>query len=208
MVDAYNLYLGGYLPKVPAKSSVHKKSELKAIYSSIVNLNKQSPLVMVNLSDEKQAYALDVKEMAMEMKSSTGSVLDKANDKPAKEAALRETAATFNRLLARSDEYASRNNRPSRPGGELRNLVFEFKDELADAGFEMDELNFLKAPKEIGEVPESFIKALNKKSEYMSMNPIEYLDKKICSYGFLVNRNVGTSYGESIYSGMLFNYYC
>lgn len=208
MVDVYNFYIGGYLPKVPAKSTIHKKSELKSIYNNIVNINKKSPLALVNLSQEKQAYALDVKEMAMVLKSSTSEVLNDENDDQTKQSALKETEETFNRLLRRSDEFASLNNKPSRPGGELRNLVHEYKSELEEAGFTVDELNYLSAPEESVSLPTIFLKALNKKSEYMSMNPIEYIDKKICSYGFLNNKNIGSSYGESMYSGMLFNFYC
>ena len=49
MIAAYNLYLGGYLPKVSPKNSVHNKSELKSKYKSIVSLNNANPLVMVKL---------------------------------------------------------------------------------------------------------------------------------------------------------------
>ena len=47
MVEAYNLYLGGYLPKVSPKSNVHNRSELKSKYKSIMSLNNATPLVMV-----------------------------------------------------------------------------------------------------------------------------------------------------------------
>ena len=67
MIAAYNLYLGGYLPKVSPKNSVHNKSELKSKYKSIVSLNNANPLVMVKLSDDAQAYVLNVKEMSMEL---------------------------------------------------------------------------------------------------------------------------------------------
>ncbi len=208
MVDVYNLYIGGYLPKVPDKTNVHKKSELKRIYKKILDNNKQSPLVMVRLSDQKQAYALDVKRISMELKVATGETLDNAEGAEEQQAALEKTVSKFNQLLTRSDEFAAAQGTPSRPGGELRNLVHSFKDELRESGFEMDSLNFLKAPKEVKKVPRQFIEALDKKSEYMSRNVAEYIDKKVCSYGFLNNKNMGSYYGESVYSGMLFNSYC
>jgi hypothetical protein len=208
MVDVYNLYIGGYLPKVPDKLNVHKKSELKKIYKNIRDNNKQSPLVMVRLSNDKQAYALDVKRIAMELKAATGETLDNADGTEVQEAALNDTVSIFNHLLKRSDEFAAKQGKPSRPGGELRNLVHSFKNELAESGFEIDSLNFLKAPKSLGKIPKGFLEALDKKSEYMSRNVAEYIDKKVCSYGFMNNKNIGSYYGESVYSGMLFNSYC
>ena len=47
MLDVYNLYLGGYLPKVSPKTNVHNKHELRTKYKSIVSLNNANPLVMV-----------------------------------------------------------------------------------------------------------------------------------------------------------------
>lgn len=67
MVEAYNFYLGGYLPKVSPKTNVHNKHELKTKYKNILSLNNAIPLVMVKLSDDTQSYALKVKELSMEL---------------------------------------------------------------------------------------------------------------------------------------------
>ena len=42
MIAAYNLYLGGFLPEVSPKNSIHNKRELKNKYKSIVSLNNLS----------------------------------------------------------------------------------------------------------------------------------------------------------------------
>ena len=118
----------------------------------------------------------------------------------------------FNKLLKRSDEYGQENGRPSRPGGELRNLVDVNAGELIQSGFTIDEDGFLKAPDfENGasvNVPKNFAKQLQDKCEHMSMNPMEYVERKIYSYAHLHRRGVGSAYESSIYSGMLFNSYC
>ena len=210
MVEAYNLYLGGYLPKVSPKTNVHNKRELKTKYKNIVSLNNATPLVMVKLSNDTQAYALNVKEMSMEL----GEAAEQALTGRTKDATenLSKMSDIFNKLLERSDEFGQKNGRPSRPGGELRMLVDRNAGELIEAGFSIDEKGFLTIPE--GEetvelkVPENFVKQLVEKCEKMSMNPMEYVEKKVYSYAHLYRSDIGTSYESSMYSGMLFNSYC
>ena len=210
MVEVYNRYLGGYLPNVPARSSVHRKDELKNIYKNIRHVNQQSPLALVRLSDDRQAYALDVKEMSMELSAATDDALSEDLEMNDREQAIEQTVDVFNRLLKRSDEYGQANGKPSRPGGELRNLVKEFSDELKAGGFEIQEDYSLTAPESLvkDNIPEQFLTSLYYKSQSMSMNPMEYVEKKVFSYAFLNKQNQPSTYQETIYSGMLFNSYC
>lgn len=208
MIAAYNLYLGGYLPKVSPKSSVHNKSELKSKYKSIVSLNNANPLVMVRLSDDTQAYALNVKEMSMELYEAAEDTMADTGDKIATN--LKRVTDVFNKLLARSDEFGENNQKPSRPGGELRRLVESYNGELTQAGIGIDENGFLSVSeeKENLTVPEMFLKSLSDKAEKMSMNPMEYVEKKVYSYAHLYRSDIGSAYEPSVYSGMLFNSYC
>lgn len=210
MVAAYNLYLGGYLPKVSPKTNVHNKRELKNKYRSIVSMNNANPLVMVKLSNDTQAYALNVKEMSMELGEAAQEALE-SRPEDVKEN-LQSMTGLFNKLLKRSDEYGQQNGRPSRPGGELRNLVDMNAGELIQSGFSIDDKGFLTAPdfdNDSGlKVPENFAKQLQEKCEHMSMNPMEYVEKKVYSYAHLYQSRVGSAYESSIYSGMLFNSYC
>lgn len=207
MVNVYNFYMGGYLPKVSPKNSVHKKSELKMKYKSIISLNNANPLVIVRLSDSTQAYALNVKEMSMELGEAAYDTLE-AREEDVRDGLFKMTDL-FNKLLRRSDEYAQENDSPSRPGGELRNLVDNHTAELFEAGIGIDARGFLQIPKDSPvEVPERFTRQLAEKAEQMSMNPMAYVDKKVYSYGHLYRSDVGTAYEVSLYSGMLFNSYC
>lgn len=210
MVEVYNRYLGGYLPNVPARSSVHRKDELKNIYKNIRHVNQQSPLALVRLSDDRQAYALDIKEMSMELSAATDDALSEDLEMNDREQAIEQTVDVFNRLLKRSDEYGQANGKPSRPGGELRNLVKEFSDELKAGGFEIQEDYSLTAPESLvkDNIPKQFLTSLYYKSQSMSMNPMEYVEKKVFSYAFLNKQNQPSTYQETIYSGMLFNSYC
>ncbi len=210
MLNVYNLYLGGYLPNIAPKSNVHNKRELKNKYKSIVSLNNSNPLVMIKLSNSTQAYALDVKEMSMELGEAAQDVLEGSPEKQQEN--LKRMSGMFNKLLKRSDEYGEENGRPSRPGGVLRNLVRLHAESLRDSGFEIDEKGYLKPPSysdgEMAELPKGFVDQLRAKSEEMSMNPMEYVEKKVYSYAHLYQNDIGSAYETSIYSGMLFNSYC
>lgn len=65
--NVYNYLSTTYLPKSPTRNTTHKKSQLRDIYSTIVKLNKQSPLYMLKLSEESQKIALDIKSSALSL---------------------------------------------------------------------------------------------------------------------------------------------
>jgi hypothetical protein len=207
MVEAYNFYLGGYLPKVSPKTNVHNKHELKTKYKNILSLNNAIPLVMVKLSNDTQSYALKVKELSMELGEVAEDALEgRQADVPDY---LGKMTDIFNDLLSRSDRYGEKTRKPSRPGGELRNLVEKNAGELIEAGFSIDEKGFLTSPtEEEAKVPQNFMEQLADKCEHMSMNPMEYVEQKVYSYAHLYRNDIGTAYESSLYSGMLFNSYC
>ena len=49
-------------PTSPSANNTHKKSELRSLYTHIINMNKRSPLYKVSLSDESQLFAISLKE--------------------------------------------------------------------------------------------------------------------------------------------------
>lgn len=64
----YNNYLATYSPSTTRYDS-HKKSELRNTYNSIVKLNKESPWFLPITSKDTQAYAVNLKENARELRS-------------------------------------------------------------------------------------------------------------------------------------------
>ncbi len=122
---------------------------------------------------------------------------------------MNRVLSLYNGLLKRSDEYGEENHKPSRPGGELRYLVEGHTAELFESGIAIDSDGFLSFSDEAEiKVPEKFITDLASKAEQMSMNPMEYVDKKVYSYAHLYQSDIGTAYQASAFSGMLFNSYC
>ncbi|MCR5277949.1 MAG: flagellar filament capping protein FliD [Lachnospiraceae bacterium] len=62
--NVYNYYLTTYAPKSDSRFDTHKKSELRGVYNSIVNMNKEAPLFIVDKSQETKEYAVGIKENA------------------------------------------------------------------------------------------------------------------------------------------------
>ncbi len=62
--NVYNYYLTTYAPKSDSRFDTHKKSELRGLYNSIVNMNKEAPLFIVDKSQETKEYAVGIKENA------------------------------------------------------------------------------------------------------------------------------------------------
>lgn len=67
MTSIYNYYMTTYAPKSDARLDSHKKSELKDIYSNILKINKESPLYILNRSEETKSFAISLKESARQL---------------------------------------------------------------------------------------------------------------------------------------------
>ena len=69
--SVYDYYLTTSASKPATRSDTHKKSELRNIYNTIVKISKKSPLYKVDVSENIQRYAIDLKENARFIKSKT-----------------------------------------------------------------------------------------------------------------------------------------
>lgn len=70
----YNHYLTAYAPKSVSQYDTHKKSELRNVYNSIVKLNKESPLYILDTSRESRAFAVGLKENARLLRNTIASL--------------------------------------------------------------------------------------------------------------------------------------
>lgn len=73
-LSIYNHFLTSYAPKGTTSLDTHKKSELKNIYNSIIKLNKESPLYLLDNSRDSKAYAIGLKENARELQNTIASL--------------------------------------------------------------------------------------------------------------------------------------
>ena len=67
--SVYNFYLTTYAPKTNSRYDTHKKSELRSVYNSIVDQNKDAPLYILHTNNETQGFAVGVKEDARNLKN-------------------------------------------------------------------------------------------------------------------------------------------
>ncbi len=72
--NVYNHYLTTYAPKSATRYHAHKKSELRNVYNSIVKLNKEAPLSIVDTSEAAQKYVVGIKENARELRNTITSL--------------------------------------------------------------------------------------------------------------------------------------
>ena len=71
----YNHYLTTYAPKgINSRFDTHKKSELRGIYNSIVKMNKEAPLAILDTSKDTQEFAVGLKEGARFLHNSLASM--------------------------------------------------------------------------------------------------------------------------------------
>ncbi len=72
--SVYNFYVTTYAPKTNSRYDTHKKSELRSVYSSIVNQNKDAPLYLLHNDTETREFAIGVKENARSLKNTIASL--------------------------------------------------------------------------------------------------------------------------------------
>ena len=74
LTNVYNFYMTTYAPKSSTRYDTHKKSELRSVYNSIVKMNKESPLFILDTSKESQQFAVGIKENARELRNTIASL--------------------------------------------------------------------------------------------------------------------------------------
>ena len=74
LTNVYNFYMTSYAPKSSTPYDSHKKSELRSVYNSIVKMNKESPLFILDTSKESQRFAVGMKENARELRNTIASL--------------------------------------------------------------------------------------------------------------------------------------
>lgn len=70
----HNHYLTTYAPSSVTRYDTHKKSELRAVYNSIVKLNKESPWYLPVKNMDVQQYAIGLKESARDLHNTIASL--------------------------------------------------------------------------------------------------------------------------------------
>ena len=73
--NVYNHYLTTYAPNSSvSKYDTHKKSELRGIYNSMLKLNKDAPLYLLNSAQDSREFAVNLKENARALRNTIASI--------------------------------------------------------------------------------------------------------------------------------------
>lgn len=73
--NIYNHYLTTYAPNsTVSKYDTHKKSELRGVYNSMLKLNKDAPLYILDSSSETREFAVGLKENARALRNTIASL--------------------------------------------------------------------------------------------------------------------------------------
>lgn len=128
---------------------------------------------------------------------------------------------SYNKLVDSTNSYSSQTGQSPRLVREYQNLLKPYLSELESCGITFDEQGRMKMDESLasqaaqdGDMEKligrdsALNRRLRKKNEEIKLNPMDYIQKKIVSYPDYGKPPKGYSYITSLYSGMLFNYYC
>jgi len=134
---------------------------------------------------------------------------------------IRELMKFYNKLVNSTDKYCTETGQNTRLVKEYRNLLRPYASELESSGISFDENGYMKLDEALatqsaldGDMEKLLgsgsvlNQKLQKKNDQIKLNPMDYVEKKIVSYLDYGKPPKGYSYITSLYSGMLFNYYC
>ncbi len=80
MGEVYSYLIQNHMSDNNVKSYAHKRSELKRVYSNIVNLSKRSPVYKIDLSKENKEYTIGIKENALDLKARLREIIQTDNE--------------------------------------------------------------------------------------------------------------------------------
>jgi len=126
----------------------------------------------------------------------------------------------YNNFIDAANSVSSDETRNDKLMGEMKRLSDYYRADMDEMGIRMDEEGHMSVDKEayqqafekadvvhsLGQV-KNFANSLIRKSEQISLNPMQYVNRTVVAYKKPGN-NYATPYITSAYSGMLFNSYC
>lgn len=112
----YNHFMTAYAPQgTNSKYDTHKKDELRGVYNSIVKLNKESPLFLIDNSNETKEFAISLKESARSLKNTISSLSVENGD----DLLSKKTVSSSNEDLVSASFIGNTKRGESPPGIEL-----------------------------------------------------------------------------------------
>lgn len=129
--------------------------------------------------------------------------------------------SAFNSILSHAKDASPSNFKCHFLENSLREVAENNSELLNEAGIQIDDEGFLSVDEHTFPTPENisalrklfakgsaFTTALQAKTAEINTNPVEYLDKVVLTYPNTGKIPFANPYVTSLYSGMIFNYYC
>lgn len=134
---------------------------------------------------------------------------------------LEQFKDTFNYTLQLARNFGAKQPTANRVISELKAAVIPYLSELESVGFSLSEDGSLQIDTALAAAAidshemepvfskeKGLIHDLISKTNYITINPMDYVDKLLVTYPNLSRPSVSHPYASSVYSGLLFNYYC
>lgn len=189
-----------YQPATNAKFQVNKKT--KESLSNQFTFNKSLTVSLHETTDSPVhiSYAPNSDNIVKEL----GNITD-----------------SYNYLLSLATKHASKQRRAHKLIHDLDSIIYRYQNDLESCGIiredtgelSMDSFIALQAAtdgtvKALFTNPDKISIDLLRQTSQITINPMDYLDQKICAYPNYESHHYPNPYLTSAYSGMLFNYYC
>lgn len=134
---------------------------------------------------------------------------------------VRNVLDHYNQMIDSSWNYAEKSGHTPKLVREMQSVLMPFQSDLESCGLTFNDQGYLEMDDYLAEqsaMDGSFQELFGAgsrlssrmlaKMNYVKLDPMEYVDKTLVSYPNTSKPAVGYAYTTSLYSGMLFNYYC
>ncbi len=134
---------------------------------------------------------------------------------------VEKIASAYNYMIDSTAEYSKAASGTLKLANEIRYAVEPHKSELESCGLVIGEDGRMSVDHSLviqavndGDMQKlfssdsAFMQRLGKKADEVKLNPMDYVDKTLVSYPNYNKAAQGYSYITSLYSGMIFNFYC
>lgn len=201
---AVNYFGLNYTSQNPGNAKFVLNGEEREASSNRFTVGKQFEIRLRGISLDEEPVIVGLKTDIDSLTDNISGMVDGYNSFMSAAAAYRETQRLSGHLV-----------------NEMKNIASYYGGAMEDLGLSMDEDGYMSVDRTVlrESAMESddliqtfrsikdFSKSLMRKSDQVSLNPMEYVEKKIVAYKN-PGHNYNSPYISSNYSGMLFNFFC
>lgn len=198
-------YLGiDYITKMPQNASFRINGEQHSALTNDFSVGNMFELHLKGTTAEDEVVTIS-------LKNDVDSLTDN----------VEQLAMGYNQFLQATHAFLESHPKSGNLLREMSRLTGAFSESFADMGVNIDEDGSIEIDRAtLGEAIatsedltatfsplKNFSRSLLRKSDDISLNPMQYVDRKVVAYKH-PERNFVNPYTTSAYSGMLFNFYC